>query len=440
MVRPISAVLRRAPIVRRLFAGGVDLLAQSVLFGMRLRHPRPPRQVGTPAADTTALNRAADEYFRAHQDVSHLLEKPFSEPAAFSRRLIELGTLVGGLRLAPGDTVLELGAGACWVSHFLNRIGCRTIAVDVSRTALALGRELFERDRSTDWSLHPMFVAYDGHTLPVRSGSVDAIVLYDAFHHLPNPGELLAEMRRVLTPDGLVGMSEPGRGHASSAPSRAESAGSGVLESELVMEEIAEQALAAGFGAARCLVAPSGPLMSIDAKDLRRFMGGRGLSQYWSELCAALDSHYFVILSAGDPTPSSARPGHLKAVLARLDGTGSIRVNAAGSPALHVSIRNVGDTRWLAAESARRHGRGWTRLGAHLFRGESGDTLLDYDWFRCELPRDVGPGESVEIRLVLPPIHDRGTYLVAIDLLVEQVAWFGDRESQPLYVVVTVGA
>ena len=47
--------------------------------------------------------------------------------------------LIAGARLRPGDTVIEIGAGSCWLSHLLNRYGCRTIAVDVSPTALAPG-------------------------------------------------------------------------------------------------------------------------------------------------------------------------------------------------------------------------------------------------------------------------------------------------------------
>jgi len=60
-----------------------------------------------------------------------------------------------------------------------------------------LGRTLFERDPQTNWSLDPAFLAYDGQTLPVADATVDRIVLYDAFHHIPNQEHLLREMRRV---------------------------------------------------------------------------------------------------------------------------------------------------------------------------------------------------------------------------------------------------
>jgi SAM-dependent methyltransferase len=249
--RAAQPLFRKVPRLRSLALTGLDLAARPVLLPFRLGRP-PSNDVGAASLEgqTAALNRAAEDYFAAYPNPEHLVGKPFSEPESLSRRLIDLGVLLYGLRLSPGDVVLDLGAGTCWVSHLFNRFGCRTIAVDVSPTALAIGRTMFERDPQTNWTLEPAFLPYDGHTLPVADASVDRVVLYDAFHHIPNPGRLLREMRRVLKPDGIVGMSEPGRGHSTSPPSVAETAATGVLERELVLEDIADQAMAAGFTSA----------------------------------------------------------------------------------------------------------------------------------------------------------------------------------------------
>lgn len=88
------------------------------------------------------------------------------------------------------------------------------MAVDVSRTALELGRRLFERESSTDWSLNPRFVEYDRHALPLDNAMSNCVVVYDAFHHIPNQRALLAEMYRILRPRGMVAMAEPGIDHA----------------------------------------------------------------------------------------------------------------------------------------------------------------------------------------------------------------------------------
>jgi SAM-dependent methyltransferase len=49
----------------------------------------------------------------------------------------------------------------------------------------------------------------DADVLPFRSGSVGAIVMVDALHHLPRPLDFLAEAARALTPGGRLAMVEP---------------------------------------------------------------------------------------------------------------------------------------------------------------------------------------------------------------------------------------
>lgn len=410
----------------------MDVLVAPVLYFFTLRHSAPPATLPADKTDAEVdrFNVAAEAYFAGLGDDRHLLRKPFSEPESLSRRLIDLGVLIDGMRLVPGMTVMELGAGSCWVSHLLNRMGCRTIAVDVSPSALAMGRTMFHRDPATDWSLDPSFVPYDGRRIPAADASVDAVVIYDAFHHLPNPRHLLGEMQRVLKADGIVAMSEPGRGHAASQPSQAEASESGVLEDELIVEQIATMAASAGFASTKRIVASNRPLLEIDAAETGRFMGGRGFGAYWDALCSVLESHYFLLLYKGRSTPTSARPKHLKAHLTST--TGALRA-APGQPTrLDVRIQNVGDTVWLATEGA-----GWTRVGGHLYSSSVPRQCFDYNWFRTTLPRDIGPGDGAVVAIALPPL-EAGRYEVVIDLVVEGVVWFAERESSALTVSVVV--
>ncbi|HSF02629.1 MAG TPA: class I SAM-dependent methyltransferase, partial [Solirubrobacterales bacterium] len=79
--------------------------------------------------------------------------------------------MMAELRLGPGLDVLDFGAGSCWLSSCLNRLGCRTVAVDVSEAALELGQELFALDGRHRGDLEPRFLAYDGHRLPLPDRS-----------------------------------------------------------------------------------------------------------------------------------------------------------------------------------------------------------------------------------------------------------------------------
>src|SRR5712664_1077271 len=188
-------------------------------------------------ARADAFNRAAEVYWK---DVlaepsarRHVLNKPFGNVTDAPGMIYRLGLLLSELRLGLGQTVLDFGAGSGWLSSCLNRLGCQTIAVDVSPTALELGRELFRLDPRHRPELEPRFLPYDGHRLPLPDASVDRIACFDAFHHVPNQDEVLGEFERVLRPGGRAVLAEPGEGHSHSELSAFETDRCGVLENEL---------------------------------------------------------------------------------------------------------------------------------------------------------------------------------------------------------------
>ena len=71
---------------------------------------------------TDDLNVAAEDYF-VRSDRDYLLGKPFTDRMFFARRLFDLGVLFHWLRIAPGETVLEMGAD---VNHAMPRAGRRS--------------------------------------------------------------------------------------------------------------------------------------------------------------------------------------------------------------------------------------------------------------------------------------------------------------------------
>ena len=256
-------------------------------------------------------NEAAERYYAEYSNPRFLLEKPFSDKPDFAAHMIAVGILVAGARLRPGDTVVEIGAGSCWLSHFLNRYGCRTVSIDVSETALGLGRQLFEGDPHTNWSLEPRFLPYDGHKLPLEDGCCDRVVVYDAFHHIPNQREMLAEMHRVLAADGVVAMSEPGDGHAANPSSIAETANTGVLENELVIENVAALAESVGFRDVNVMAAAASARYEFPARDVGRFKGGFGFRKYWRSVCREVGHHHYVLMYKGCAKVTTERPGQL---------------------------------------------------------------------------------------------------------------------------------
>ena len=91
--------------------------------------------------------------------------------------------------MTPGQTVLEIGAGAGWQSQMMVDYGMRVISVDLPTT-----NYLDVQDYSV--------IAYDGHNLPIQSHSIDVIFSSNVLEHIPHVDAIQAELHRVLKPGG----------------------------------------------------------------------------------------------------------------------------------------------------------------------------------------------------------------------------------------------
>lgn len=437
----LITALRNHPGLRQIVFAAWEPLLRLALLPFRLLLPgrgAGPGAPTDPGRQVAEYNAAAERYYAADAHPQRLIEKPFGDTPHFARHLIAAGLLIEGARLRPGDTVAELGAGSCWLSHFLNRYGCRTIAIDVSASALALGRQLFERDPRTDWSLDPQFLTYAGQTLPLRDAACDRIVVYDAFHHVPNQREILAEMHRVLAADGIAAMSEPGYGHASAWTSLVESGSTGVLENELAIGDLAALAESVGFRQVTVLAAGPAAPFEVAARDLKRFAGGKGFREYWKRLCHTLMRHHYVLMFKGRTQPTTERPGRLAARIAIDQPAGPVTRSCTEPTRVVLRVANTGDTRWLHAGAGAARA-GWTRIGIHLHGGGTPiGPLIDHDWYRAPLERDIDPGGQFTVALDVPPLNRPGVYALYFDLVVERLTWFADRGgSRPAALQIT---
>ena len=375
-------------------------------------------------ANLDEYNKASERYFADYKDHAYLVGKPYTDTMNFARRLFDIGVLVHWLRLSPGEVLVELGAGTCWLSHFINRFGCRTIAVDISPTALKIGRELFERDVLTNWDLDPQFLSYDGHRIPLPDGHVDKMLVYDAFHHVPNQSEILTEMARVLKPGGIVAMCEPGKGHGNSELSRLEMDEWGVLENDIFVEELGQLAVTCGFTSVSVVPVNLPLSVEVPTDRLRGFLQGKELRHYWSQWAQAFQDVNYVLLYKGEYVPTTRNPQRARALIEPVRD--QVDMKAGEGAELSVRLTNTGDTRWLTGIPTQ---AGWTRLGGHLHSSERGTPALDYDWYRGELSHDVEPGEAITVNVRLPAIDTPGHYRVVFDLVAEQVLWFAHRDS-----------
>ena len=96
--------------------------------------------------------------------------------------------------------VLDFGAGVGYSVPFFARHlpGARVTCLDVSRKSLEIG-ELLHPGRAE-------FRRFDGKAIPYDEETFDIALASCVFHHIPHAEHvaLLAEIRRVLKPDGLL--------------------------------------------------------------------------------------------------------------------------------------------------------------------------------------------------------------------------------------------
>ncbi len=102
-------------------------------------------------------------------------------------------SLAEGFALAerPVERVLDLGGGTGRVARSID--DAETVVLDP-----ALGMLRRARDRGL------ASVQADGRALPLPEGAVDAVVVVDALHHMPDQDQVVAEAARVLAPGGVL--------------------------------------------------------------------------------------------------------------------------------------------------------------------------------------------------------------------------------------------
>ncbi|HEX8176597.1 MAG TPA: methyltransferase domain-containing protein [Pyrinomonadaceae bacterium] len=371
------------------------------------------------------LNESAEEYFAQLESWEHHLAKPFADVIETPELLVSFAHLLQGLILSPGMSVLDFGAGSCWSSHLLTQLGCEVTALDVSETALKIGRELYRRRPVFGNQPEPRFLRFDGHSFDLPDESMDRVLCMDAFHHVANTGQVLKEMARVLKEGGIAAFSEPGPNHSRTPQAQYEMRMNRVIENDIDVREIWKMASAAGFTDMKLSIfSPKIFLLSPDEFD--EFMNEDGTgARYASETRAFMQHHRIFFLHKGEAQALDSR--QRSGLSAEISVILNSRQTKEGEPLVaQVTVKNVGTSIWLPTSSP----KGPVHLGTHLLSADG--FLINRDYSRHHLTpgegRPVQPGESVslEARVPAPP---KGKYMLEFDLVSEYVCWFENNGS-----------
>ena len=380
-----------------------------------------------------ALNASAEEYFASLNGWDDHLAKPFATVGDAPKLLANLSSLLSGLQLRPGDTVLDFGAGTGWISRQLTQLGCRAILLDVSPTGLEIAKELYRRLPIVGERPAPQFVAFDGRRIDVPDGTVDRILCFDALHHAPNPDQVLSEFGRILKPGGIAGFSEPGARHSMSAMSQYEMRTHGVVENDVDIHALWRTAQAQGFADLKIMIL-NGPPFYVSLAEYEDFLAGGQTGERWATATRVhqRNTRVFFLTKAGVETLDSRSVAGLAAHIS-VDQAPSTALE--GEPLeLRVSAANAGRAAWLASDVA----PGGVSIGAHVY--DASDRLLALGHAIAPL---VGPGQLLapggvaQATLRLPGLAP-GRYRLEIDCVAEKVAWFSQAASSVASVAIEV--
>jgi SAM-dependent methyltransferase len=372
------------------------------------------------------LCETAEEYFRRVSDVTYYLSKPFYSASEMVETFIPFAQLVQNLKLVAGLRVLDFGAGTCWSSRWLTQMGCEVIALDASPTALKIGRDLYALQPVAGDQPEPQFLVFDGRRIDLPDESVDRIICFDAFHHVPNPAHVLAEMGRVLKGGGIAAFSEPGPGHSKSPRAQQEMRLYRVVENDIDVHEIWETAREVGFTDIKFAIFNVDPFL-LSLADFEDYLAGGETMRRYAEAARQCTSHRraFFLYKGALPAPDSRQGAGLMAQLSV--ELSAHRIAEGQTIKGRATVTNSSGNIWLPTTQR----IGAVLLGTHLLDAKG--VLLELDYARHRLTPGVGrpvhPGETLEVELAIAP-PPKGRYVLNFDLVSEGICWFENNGSQ----------
>jgi ubiquinone/menaquinone biosynthesis C-methylase UbiE len=114
---------------------------------------------------------------------------------------LELQTLSKYLEPRPGERILDVACGSgYWTRKLAAAHGCTVVGIDSSEREIAAAKRHHNGMRCT-------YLLSSAETLPFPAASFDKVISVCALEHFSSDTAALAEMFRVLEPDGILALS-----------------------------------------------------------------------------------------------------------------------------------------------------------------------------------------------------------------------------------------
>jgi hypothetical protein len=135
--------------------------------------------------------------------------------------------------------------------------------------------------------------------------------------------------------------------------------------------------------------------------------------------------------------PAALPNNAFKAQVTIVDPPAKLRVGQKET--IHVKIKNNSDVMWWsrgARVNTRPDNKFYLAAGNRWLNAD-GSLVTNMDG-RYGIPKDLAPGEETDTPLGVTAPKDPGDYILEIDVIQEQVAWFSDKGSQTAKTKITV--
>ena len=136
--------------------------------------------------------------------------------------------------------------------------------------------------------------------------------------------------------------------------------------------------------------------------------------------------------------PAALPDNGFKAAITLVEPPAKLRVGQKET--IQVRVKNASDVMWYARGAAVNNSpdnKFYLAAGNRWLQADDESLVTDMDG-RYGLNRDLKPGEETEVPLAITAPKEPGDYILEVDVVQEQVAWFLDKGSQTARAKVTV--
>src|SRR5262245_7444063 len=114
-------------------------------------------------------------------------------------------------RLAEGKRILDIASGEGYGSQMLAETAVSVVGVDIDQASVTHANETYKRRNLR-------FLIGCATQIPIDNSSVDFVVSFETIEHLTDHHQMMSEIKRVLSPGGILVISSPDKLEFSDIP------------------------------------------------------------------------------------------------------------------------------------------------------------------------------------------------------------------------------